>query len=79
MYQVLFHNKNVLFCEVICNKYFRQPDKQSDPVELFARKMLRSGRGKEYAEMFIRDCVREFPHRECTIFRQVSVNTVQYK
>uniref|UniRef100_A0A1B6D4L7 MYND-type domain-containing protein n=3 Tax=Clastoptera arizonana TaxID=38151 RepID=A0A1B6D4L7_9HEMI len=49
----------------------RQPEKQSDPVELFVRKMLHIGRGKGYAEMFIRDCVREFPHRECTIFRQM--------
>lgn len=50
---------------------FRQPEKQSDPIELFARKILRSGRGKDYLERLIKDCVREFPHRECTIFRQV--------
>lgn len=49
----------------------RQPEKQSDPIELFARKILRSGRGKDYLERLIRDCVREFPHRECAIFRQM--------
>ncbi|KAG8285790.1 Ankyrin repeat and MYND domain-containing protein 2 [Homalodisca vitripennis] len=46
-------------------------EKPSDPVEAFARKVLRSVRGREYTERFIRDCVREFPHRECTIFRQM--------
>ncbi|XP_054289369.1 ankyrin repeat and MYND domain-containing protein 2 isoform X2 [Macrosteles quadrilineatus] len=46
-------------------------EKPMDPVEAFARKVLKSVRGKEYVESFIRDLVREFPHRECTIFRQM--------
>ncbi|XP_075220966.1 ankyrin repeat and MYND domain-containing protein 2 [Lycorma delicatula] len=49
----------------------RHPEKSTDPVELFAKKILRTGRGEEYLERFIRDCVREFPYRECAIFRQM--------
>lgn len=47
--------------------------KASDPIELFIKKMLKTSKGDvpEYQENFIRECVREFPNRECTIFRQM--------
>ncbi|XP_058830344.1 ankyrin repeat and MYND domain-containing protein 2 [Topomyia yanbarensis] len=48
-------------------------DQKSDFVELFARRVLKPGKdgSLEYIEATIRECVREFPFRECTIFRQV--------
>ncbi|XP_055606813.1 ankyrin repeat and MYND domain-containing protein 2 [Uranotaenia lowii] len=48
-------------------------DQKSDFVELFAKKALKLGKdgSLEYIEGTIRECVREFPFRECTIFRQV--------
>ncbi|KAJ8882403.1 hypothetical protein PR048_014211 [Dryococelus australis] len=58
-------------------------ERRSDPVELFVRKMLKSSRADpsatpEFQESFMRECVREFPYRECTIFRQM-VSTLAQK
>ncbi|XP_067011109.2 ankyrin repeat and MYND domain-containing protein 2 isoform X2 [Anabrus simplex] len=56
-------------------------ERRSDPTELFARKMLKTGRGEnatpEFQESFLRECVREFPYRECTIFRQMVTSLAQ--
>lgn len=57
-------------------------EKRSDPVELFARKMLKCGRSgdgntPEFQESFLRECVREFPYRECTVFRQMVMSLAQ--
>lgn len=49
----------------------KQGAKECDLVELFARKIHRPIHGERYMEMFIRDCVREFPYRECMIFKQM--------
>lgn len=48
-------------------------DPRSGCVELFAKQVLKQGKdgSLEYVEATIRECVREFPFRECTIFRQV--------
>ncbi|XP_055625498.1 ankyrin repeat and MYND domain-containing protein 2 [Toxorhynchites rutilus septentrionalis] len=48
-------------------------DLKSDFVELFAKRVLKQGKdgALEYVEATIRECVREFPFRECTVFRQV--------
>lgn len=48
-------------------------DQKSDFVELFAKRVLKQGKdgSLEYVEATIRECVREFPFRECTVFRQV--------
>ncbi|XP_055536162.1 ankyrin repeat and MYND domain-containing protein 2 [Wyeomyia smithii] len=48
-------------------------DQKTDFVELFAKRVLKPGKdgSLEYIEATIRECVREFPFRECTIFRQV--------
>ncbi|GLV32553.1 uncharacterized protein CBL_00737 [Carabus blaptoides fortunei] len=48
-------------------------EKKSDFVELFARKLLKTGKdgGLDYMDSFLKECVREFPYRECTIFRQM--------
>jgi ankyrin repeat and MYND domain-containing protein 2 len=53
-----------------------------DFVELFVKRVLKQNKDGQldYLESTIRDCVREFPHRECTIFRQIVTqlaNTVE--
>lgn len=47
--------------------------KTVDYTELFAKRVLKENKcGQlEYVEATLRDCVREFPFRECTIFRQI--------
>lgn len=49
-----------------------EPNKH-DFVEMFIKRVLKENKSGqlEYVEFTIRDCVREFPFRECTIFRQV--------
>uniref|UniRef100_A0A8D8VIP2 Ankyrin repeat and MYND domain-containing protein 2 n=2 Tax=Cacopsylla melanoneura TaxID=428564 RepID=A0A8D8VIP2_9HEMI len=49
----------------------KQGDKECDLVELFVRKVHRPIHGEKYVEMFVRDCVREFPYRECMVFKQM--------
>lgn len=46
---------------------------KTDYCELFAKRMLKVNRNGQldFLESSIRDCVREFPFRECTVFRQV--------
>lgn len=56
-------------------------EKRSDPMEFFARKMLKTTRGDngvaEYQENFLKESVREFPFRECTVFRQMVTSLAQ--
>nr|CAD7415915.1 unnamed protein product [Timema poppensis] len=57
-------------------------EKKLDPTESFAKKMLKSSRSGpaaalEFQESFLRECVREFPYRECTIFRQMVTSLAQ--
>lgn len=47
---------------------FMKSEKQSDSKELFIKKILKS---ENYLEQFLKDCIRQFPYRDCTIFRQV--------
>lgn len=49
-----------------------EPNKH-DFVEMFIKRVLKENKlGQlDYVEFTIRDCVREFPFRECTIFRQI--------
>lgn len=55
------------------NKDAGVDSKSVDYVELFAKRVLKENKQGflEYVESTVRDCVREFPFRECTIFRQV--------
>ncbi|XP_031846094.1 ankyrin repeat and MYND domain-containing protein 2 [Nomia melanderi] len=49
-------------------------EKKSDTIEVLIRKFLKCSKSDgtpEYQEAFLRDVVREFPYRECTIFRQM--------
>lgn len=49
-------------------------DKKVDFVELFSRKLLKPGKdgvSLDYQDSFLKEAVREFPFRECTIFHQM--------
>ncbi|XP_035793385.1 ankyrin repeat and MYND domain-containing protein 2-like [Anopheles albimanus] len=48
-------------------------DAKSDFLDLFAKRVLKIGKDgtHEYLDALIRECVREFPFRDCTLFRQV--------
>uniref|UniRef100_A0A0A9X057 Ankyrin repeat and MYND domain-containing protein 2 n=2 Tax=Lygus hesperus TaxID=30085 RepID=A0A0A9X057_LYGHE len=46
-------------------------EKQSSPVEIFAKRILKPNSGEKYLDSMIRECIREFPHKETTIFRQM--------
>ncbi|ETN59528.1 ankyrin repeat and MYND domain-containing protein 2 [Anopheles darlingi] len=48
-------------------------DAKSDFLDLFAKRVLKLGKDgtREYLDALIRECVREFPFRDCTLFRQV--------
>lgn len=79
-----YHYLSYIVGEIIkCREYFQSrkesqdgadPSK-SDFVELFAKRVLKENKlGQlEYVESTIRECVREFPYRESTVFRQVVV------
>ncbi|XP_055376968.1 ankyrin repeat and MYND domain-containing protein 2 [Condylostylus longicornis] len=55
------------------NKTDSSNEGKHDFIELFAKRVLKENKlGQlDYLEYTIRDCAREFPYRECTIFRQV--------
>lgn len=48
-------------------------EKKLDITELFVRRLLKPNKegNLEYMDGFIRECIREFPYRECTLFRQM--------
>jgi hypothetical protein len=60
-----------------CREHFQarksDQEQKSDFIELFAKRVLKlNSKGQmDYVEATIRDCVREFPFRECTVFKQV--------
>lgn len=64
---------------ILCRDHFQarknqqDKDSKSDYLEMFIKRVLKPNRDGhlEYMEVTIRECVREFPFRECTIFQQV--------
>uniref|UniRef100_A0A182YKR0 Uncharacterized protein n=1 Tax=Anopheles stephensi TaxID=30069 RepID=A0A182YKR0_ANOST len=50
-----------------------QQEPKTDFAELFAKRVLKPNKDGtlEYVEGLVRECVREFPFRDCTIFRQM--------
>ncbi|CAH2073398.1 unnamed protein product, partial [Iphiclides podalirius] len=49
-------------------------EKKHDPIEIFSKKLLKPGRdgvSLDLMDAFLKDCVREFPYRECTTFHQM--------
>lgn len=74
-----YHYLGWIVNEIIkCRDYFQSrkdngSDSKSDYSELFAKRALKENKAGllDYLESTIKECVREFPFRECTIFRQV--------
>lgn len=50
-----------------------EDDKKLDITELFTRKLLKPGKDGqlEFMDGFLKECIREFPFRDCTLFRQM--------
>ncbi|VVD04419.1 ankyrin repeat and MYND domain-containing protein 2 [Leptidea sinapis] len=51
-----------------------QTEKNHDFVMIFSRKLLKPGKdgySLDLMDVFLKDCVREFPYRECTIMHQM--------
>ncbi|XP_050304527.1 ankyrin repeat and MYND domain-containing protein 2 [Anthonomus grandis grandis] len=48
-------------------------EKKTDISETFARKILKPGKDDnlEFMDAFLKECIREFPFRESTLFRQI--------
>lgn len=49
-------------------------EKKHDVVEVFSKKLLKPGKdgvSLDLMDTFLKDCVREFPFRECTTFHQM--------
>ncbi|KAI4462247.1 ankyrin repeat and mynd domain-containing protein 2 [Holotrichia oblita] len=48
-------------------------DKKSDVFELFTRKLLKPNKdgNLDFMDNFLKECIREFPFRECTLFKQM--------
>lgn len=57
----------------LAEKPSEEEEKKSDAIELFVKKLLKTGKdgNYDYMDSFLREAVREFPYRECTIFRQM--------
>ncbi|KAG5894161.1 hypothetical protein JTB14_001857 [Gonioctena quinquepunctata] len=50
-----------------------EDEKKLDITELFTRKLLKPGKDGqlEFMDGFLKECIREFPFRDCTLFRQM--------
>lgn len=66
-----------------CREHFQNRREQnaeikSDYIELFAKRVLKQNKDGilDYLESTIKDCVREFPYREATLFRQIVTQLV---
>lgn len=73
-----FHYLAWMMKEIIeCRDYFgkrnQEKDSKSDYLEMFIKRVLKQNKEgqMDYLEITIRECVREFPFRECTIFQQI--------
>lgn len=66
--------KEIISCQehFMAMKQSKEQDKEtkSDYLELFIKRVLKPSQ-MDYTEITIRECVREFPFRECTIFQQI--------
>lgn len=76
-----YHYLGWIIKEIIkCQEHFsarkskeQEKDSKSDYVEMFIKRVLKPSQAgqMDYVEVTIRECVREFPFRECTVFQQV--------
>lgn len=63
----------ILKCKERQSLVKKDDEEKKDFVEILARKLLKTGKDGNLDAMdtFLKECVREFPYRECTIFRQM--------
>lgn len=70
-----FHYLSSVVGKVIKLRSSKENDeKKADLTEQFSRKMLKTtkdGNSLEYMDEFLIECIREFPYRESTLFRQM--------
>lgn len=73
-----YHYLSWIIKEVIaCRDHFQarnqEKDSKSDYLEMFIKRVMKQNKEgqMDYMEVTIRECVREFPFRECMIFQQV--------
>ncbi|KAJ8986004.1 hypothetical protein NQ317_013888 [Molorchus minor] len=59
--------------QAISKKDDGEDEKKLDVTEIFTRKLLKSDKdgNLEFMESFLKECIREFPYRESTLFRQM--------
>ncbi|BFF97240.1 ankyrin repeat and MYND domain-containing protein 2 [Drosophila madeirensis] len=81
-----FHYQGWIVAELIrCEEQFKAQHKEkngagepevnkNDFIELFVKRVLKENKQGQldYVEYTLRECAREFPVRECTIFRQIA-------
>jgi len=81
-----FHYQGWILAELIrCEEQFKAQHKEksgeeagdankNDFIEMFVKRVLKENKlGQlDYVEYTLRECAREFPVRECTIFRQIA-------
>lgn len=64
--------KEIIECRDFFSKRNQEKDSKSDYLEMFIKRVLKHKEGQmDYVELTIRDCVREFPFRECISFQQI--------
>lgn len=75
---IKYHYLSWMMKEIIeCRDYFakrnQEKDSKSDYLDMFIKRVLKQNKEgqMDYLEVTIRECVREFPFRECTIFQQI--------
>lgn len=72
-----FHYLAWMMKEIIeCRDYFgkrnQEKESKSDYLEMFIKRVLKQNKdGQIYLEVTIRELVRQFPFRECTVFQQI--------
>jgi ankyrin repeat and MYND domain-containing protein 2 len=69
-----YHYLSWIVKEIIkCRDHFQARNSKTDYLEMFIKRVLKQNKEgqMDYVELTLRECVREFPFRECTIFQQV--------
>ncbi|EDW80035.1 uncharacterized protein Dwil_GK12277 [Drosophila willistoni] len=74
-----YHYQGWIIAELIrCEEQFKVQHKEestkNDYIEVFVKRVLKENKlGQlDYVEFTLRECAREFPFRDCTIFRQIA-------
>lgn len=72
-----YHYLSFIFREISAIRNRTKPvsdDKKQDIVECFSKRLLKPGKdgvSLDNMDLFLKDCIREFPYRECTTFHQM--------